>query len=160
MSASAALATPAPDLVIVPSDILGPLTLPDDRLLSFPAGLLGLPECRNFVLLPTERDGFFWLQSGDHSALAFLLVDPFLFFDGYSIELGPRDLRELCASEDSDVAVLAIVTFPADRGQPATVNLQGPLAIHLDSRLGKQLVVENSVFGLRASLDLSRAPGE
>jgi flagellar assembly factor FliW len=157
MSSSAALATSAPDLVIVSSDVLGPLTIPDDRLLSFPAGLLGLPECRSFVLVPTERDGFYWLQSGEHSALAFLLVDPFVFFDGYSIEISPRELRDLNASEDSDVVVLAIVTFPAEAGQRASVNLQGPLAINLDSRTGKQVVVEDSVFGLRAPLDLSAA---
>ena len=150
---SAALATRAP--VIVPSDILGDLTVAEDEIIRFRSGLVGLPECRSFVLLRTERPDSFWLQSVDHSALAFLLVDPFVFFDGYSVEVGPAEMTELGAGEDSDIVLLSIVTLPASRGGDPTANLQGPLAINLDARCGKQMVVEGEEFGVRHAFKLA-----
>ena len=150
---SAALATRAP--VIVPSDILGNLTVAEEEIVRFRSGLVGLPECRSFVLLRTERPDSFWLQSVEHSALAFLLVDPFVFFEGYSVEVGPAEMAEIGASEESEIVLLSIVTLPATRGGDPTANLQGPLAINLDSRRGKQMVVESEEFGVRHAFKLT-----
>ena len=150
---SAALATRAP--VIVPSDILGNLTVPEEEIIHFRTGLVGLPDCRSFVLLRTERPDSFWLQSVEHSALAFLLVDPFVFFDGYAVEVGPAEMAEIGATEDSDIVLLSIVTLPANRGGDPTANLQGPLAINLDARRGRQMVVEGETFGVRHPFKLA-----
>src|SRR5215218_8522778 len=149
---SAALATPVQ--VIVHSDILGDLTVAEDEIVHFKSGLVGLPECRSFVLLRTERPDSFWLQSVEHSALAFLLVDPFVFFPGYAVEVGPADLTELGATENSAVALLSIVTLPAARGGDPTANLQGPLALNLEGHRGKQIVVEGDEYHVRHAFKL------
>ena len=150
----AVLATPASPLVIVHSDILGDLTVAAEQVIQFRAGLVGLPECTSFVLIPTERSECFWLQSVEHSALAFLLVDPFLFFDGYAIDLSPVEMAEIGADADSDVVVLTIVTLPQAPGEQATANLQGPLAINLSDLRGKQMIVEGDEYRVRAPFDL------
>jgi flagellar assembly factor FliW len=157
MKSAAALALAAPPRMFVNSDMLGPLDVADDEVIEFAAGLFGFPECRAFVLVPAERDGLFWLQSADHSALVFLLVDPFVFFEGYSVDLTSIDRAELQAFDAADVAVLAIVTLPRSRAQQPTANLQGPLALNLRSRRGKQIALADSEFGLRRPIDLSRA---
>lgn len=128
-----------------------------DRPIVFPKGLLGFPECRQFHLTATARPGFFWLRCLEHPALRFLLVDPFLFFDGYSVELADHDIGELDAHDSSDIAILATVTLPRSAAEPCTANLQGPIAINARRRVARQLVLADSTFGLRCPLDLARA---
>lgn len=144
--------------MIVQSEVLGPLTVEPDAVTRFPTGLVGLPDCREFVLIPAHREGLFWLQSVEHGELAFVLVDPFLFFPGYEAELSATDLEELQATDGPEVAVLAIVTLPASRDEQPTANLQGPLALNLEARIAKQLVLETpEKFGVRVAFDLSAA---
>ena len=92
---SAALAFPMPSMITVASDILGTLSVDSTSVLTFPRGLLGFPECRSFVLLPSERADVYWLQSIDYSSLAFLMVDPFIFFEGYTLDLAATDAAAL-----------------------------------------------------------------
>jgi len=138
------------------SDLLGDLEATEEQLVEFPAGIFGFPECRRFVLLPGARDGTYWLQSAEHSALAFLLVDPFAYVPGYVVELPPGELHELQVTPGTEVAILCIVTLPRQRDERATANLQGPLALNLAARVGKQIVIPESPWGVREAIDLQR----
>lgn len=138
----------------VASELLGALRVAPDAILDFAAGLLGFPECRRFALVPAGREGLFWLQSLDYSALTFLLADPFPYVAGYDVELGALDRLELQARDAADVAVLCIVTLPRTRHEPPTMNLQGPLAVNLRARAGRQLVLGDTQWGVRAPLPL------
>lgn len=143
--------------LVVHSDLLGDLRLSTNDVIAFAGGLLGFPECKRFALIAGARDGLFWLQSLDYSALAFLLIDPFSFVAQYSVDLAPLDIAQLAAEEASDVALLTIVTLPRAPGEAATTNLQGPLAINMHTRLGKQLVCEGVDHGVRCPVDLMPA---
>jgi len=146
--------------MIVESSILGPLTIAEEEILRFPSGLFGLPDSRSFVLLPAEREGLYWLQSVEHAALAFVLVDPFLAFEGYSLELSPADLAELDGADDpAGIAILAIVTLPRTRDEQPTANLQGPVALNLAARTGKQVAIQDGDFGIRCPFDLLSLQG-
>ena len=140
--------------VTVRSDLLGTLSVDPSSLIAFPTGLYGFPECRSFVLVPTARDGVYWLQSADYAALAFLLVDPFKVAPGFSVDLTAADVAELGADEASAVAVLAIVTLPRSRAEQPTANLQGPLALNLRGQRGKQLATSSSEYGMRHAFDM------
>lgn len=157
MTAVAAVAYAIETPMIVQSDLLGPITLQQEDLITFPSGLLGFPECRTFVLVPSEREGMYWLQSAEYSPLAFLLVDPFLHVQGFEVALKPADLAELGAEPASEIAILAIVTLPRTRQELCTANLQGPLAFNLAGQRAKQLVIPDSAYGVRSELDLSQA---
>ena len=136
--------------MIVASDLLGEVVVEEDELITFPTGLLGFPATRTFILIPSEREGMYWLQSAEHSPLAFVLVDPFLAFPGFAVDVSPADLSDLDAVTAADVAILAIVTL----GSECTMNLQGPLAFNLGKKRGKQLAVANSEYGVRYPVDL------
>lgn len=140
--------------VVFESKLLGPLAVPEHQILDFPQGLFGFPEAHKFALLPAERDGFFWLQSREFEALTFLLIDPFAFVEGYAVDLGPKDIGELMPEDASEIAVLVILTLPSQRGETATANLQGPLAVNQKKRVGKQLALE-SPYGIRFPVELS-----
>jgi flagellar assembly factor FliW len=141
----------------VRSTLLGDLAVTPEMRFAFPAGVYGFPESREYALVPGAREGTWWLQSTTEAALAFLLVDPFLYFPGYAVDLPPVELAELCAGEGSDVAVLAIVTLPPNRAERPTANLQGPVAFNMKERIGRQVVLAESPWGVRAAFDLAAA---
>lgn len=137
----AAAHTPLDTDYLVRSDLLGDFTISTRSAIEFDAGLLGFPECRRFALVRAGTDSAYWLQSLDHSALVFLLVDPFPHFRDYAVDVPVADLTDLGVDSAADLAILAIVTLPAP-GVDArpTANLQGPVAVNLKARRGKQIV--------------------
>jgi flagellar assembly factor FliW len=142
-------ATADDESLVIASDVLGPLTVGRAELLTFPQGLYGFPECRSWVLVPTKRDGLFWLQSTEHAPLAFLLVDPFLYFPGYAVDLSAPDLARVGTSEPSEIVVLAVVTVGSRDGAPPTANLQGPVVLNMRDREGFQIVLSVEGYGVR-----------
>ncbi len=150
---SAALAYDMPSSMTVASDLLGQLTVDANAVINFPEGLLGFPECRSFVLLPSERENLYWLQSVDYAALAFLMIDPFVFFEGYAVDLAATDLRRADLAPEN-VTVLGIVTLPQDRAGRPTVNLQGPVVINHRAADGHQVILSDGKYGIREEFDL------
>lgn len=154
MSPTGSTVTDPTTLMDVSSDLLGPISVPAQETFTFSEGLLGFPDARSFVLVPAERDGFFWLQSVEFSALTFLLADPFPLVEGFYVELTDAEVGVLEPEDGSEIAVLAILTLPRSDDDAPTVNLQGPLVLNMRRGLGRQLVVQESKWGVRWSLDL------
>jgi flagellar assembly factor FliW len=136
----------------VASQLFGEMIVSEDSILEFPDGLFGFASCTQWVLVTAERPGWCWLHALDHPALAFLLADPFEVTDEFSVELTPQDLAVLGAQRATEVAVFAIVTLPVAEGHGLTMNLQGPVAIALPSRRGRQLVLGDARFGAKVPL--------
>lgn len=157
MSPSAALAQVHEPPMQLHSDLLGSLAVEPSQVFRFPAGLFGFPAARDFVLLPAEQEGLYWLQSMEHTALAFVLVDPFVFFDGYEVEIPDSDLRDIGAPERPDLLILAVVTLPRTPDASPTANLQGPIAINLRERMAKQIPLADSQYDVRSPFQLSSA---
>lgn len=141
---------------VVQSDLFGALTVPEESRVTFPAGLFGMSEYRAFVLLPSGQSSLFWLQSSEHPAVAFLLADPFEAAPGYAVDLSPADERALGVCGAEDVAILAMVTIRRG-GEPSTINLQGPIAINLRTRTGRQLALADATRGVRVPFVLPGA---
>jgi flagellar assembly factor FliW len=127
-----------------------------DETIFFPDGLFGFPECRSYALFRTPHPGLFWLQSTEHEALTLLLADPFVFVDGYTVELAEADAKRLNAVAASDVAILVTVTIAEAREHPSTANLQGPIALNMKSGRARQVIVNDANFGVRHPIDLAR----
>lgn len=140
----------------IPSRVLGEIQVTEEATLTFPTGVLGFPEARDFTLVATSREGFYWLQSLEHDTLTFLVLDPFLHVPDFSIEIPDEDMGVL-GTEASEIIVLAVVTLPAGPDDPLTANLQGPLLINSAKGLGRQLILDDSPYGLRHVLDISAA---
>lgn len=146
----------APEFVAVTSSLFGEINVRAQDVLEFPSGLLGFPECRSFALIAGQSNGTYWLQSIQHPVLVFLLVDPFLAFKDYAVDLAPQDLASLKITSPDDVAILTIVTLSRSPDEEATTNLQGPLVLNLKTRVGKQVTVDQPGFGIRVPVDLKK----
>lgn len=154
MSASTAIAQVDEPAMHVHSALLGELEVAKEDIIAFPDGLFGFPGESDFVLVASSAEGFYWLQSVEHGSLVFVVADPFLLFDGYSVDLQPADLFVLGATDSAEIAILTIVTLPTQPGDRPTANLQGPLALNLQSGRGKQLALQDSQFGVRCPFDV------
>ncbi len=117
----------------------GTVEIAEDRIIDFPKGLLGFAERRRFCLLqPSDDAVFFWLQSLDDPALAFVVTDPSLFVSEYSAPIRQEQMEGLCLERLDDAQVFVIVNKVGDA---LTGNLQGPLVVNTLNRTGEQLVL-------------------
>ena len=128
----------------------GEVEVDETRIISFPKGLLGFPEYKQYVLLEAGEDSYFWwLQSIELPELAFVVTDPSVFVPTYQVPMKPEQMAELGILSFDEAQVLAIVN---KRGNVLTGNLQGPLVIHVEKRVGEQLVLSDRRFTTRVPL--------
>lgn len=131
---------------------LGRLSIPDDRVITFPDGIIGFENHKRFALVDRGDDGpFRWLVSLDDPKLAFVVVVPTEFMNEYKVEFSAAALEKLGldgSEADSDLLILAIVTVPRNPAE-MTANLVGPLVIHAERRIGYQLIVEQNGYSAR-----------
>ena len=125
----------------------GTLEIAEDRVISFPKGLLGFTECRQFCLLePSDDACFFWLQSLEDPALAFVVTDPSFFVPEYSVPIREDQMVELKLPRLEDAQVFVIVN---KYGHTLTANLQGPLVVNLTNHRAMQLVLADKRWTTR-----------
>lgn len=145
--------TKANNTVQIRSELFGALEVPEEVCLNFEEGLLGFSDSQRFVLLPATPDGVLWLHGVDDPSLAFLTIDPCCYMSDYSLDLPEADQAKMGLVPNSETAVLAIITLP-QAGNRATANLQGPLVIDFTTRRGWQVIVADSEYGTRHSIDV------
>jgi flagellar assembly factor FliW len=122
----------------------GSFEIRDESILTFPSGLLGFPEQQRYVILDHDTEApFKWLQSVDEPGLAFVILDPTIFHADYRVDVSADALTEIRDGEETDVALVVILTIPSDDPSRITANLRGPLVISHKTKLGKQLVLSD-----------------
>jgi flagellar assembly factor FliW len=130
----------------------GELEISENLIIRMTKPVLGFEQVRRYVIVETEDFApFKWLQSIDEPDLAFVIVNPVLFFPDYVIEVNPREIEELRVKNVNHIATYAIVTIPSDYTR-MTANLQGPILINTATNLGKQLVLVNSRHSIKHRL--------
>lgn len=128
----------------------GCIEINDDHLVYLNDGLIGFETQKEFGLIEhTPGSPFCWLQSMTDPALAFVVVNPFDFFDDYDFTINDNEVEELCVSSAKDVAVLTLVTINGDQ---VSTNLVGPILMNWRTRAAKQVVLSDSRYGTRHSL--------
>ncbi len=134
----------------VPTSRFGVIEVADDRVITFPKGLLGFPEATRYCLLePGEDACFFWLQSLDRPDLAFVVTDPSFFVREYTVPIRAEQAEAIGISRLDDAQVFVIVNKVDDQ---LTGNLQGPLVIDTVGRTGEQLVLADKRWTTREPL--------
>lgn len=128
----------------------GKITVQEDRLITFPKGILGFSQRRQFILFP-HKDGspFFWLQCVEDGELAFVLMNPRLVVSDYTVDLEEEALEDLECEDGQGLDVLCIVTIPHNDPRKMTINLLGPIVINVHKMRAVQLVSTASGFSHR-----------
>jgi flagellar assembly factor FliW len=128
----------------------GRVTLDDDRVMTFPKGLLGFPEYNRFALIQTsEENYFFWLQCVDNPSLAFVVTDPTTFFKDYAVPL-KGELQQDLQMDDVEHAQVFVICNKVDEW--LTGNLLGPIVVNAANRLAQQVVLTEKKWTTRQPL--------
>jgi flagellar assembly factor FliW len=120
----------------------GAIEVDPDKIIEFPRGLPGFEDLRRFALLHPEQEGgekasYFILQSVDDPAVAFHVADPARLGFNYEIELADEDAALIQLGDPAKAAVVVILV-EGGAGAGVRANLNSPLVINLDARLGVQ----------------------
>ncbi len=134
----------------------GTVEIAEDRVITFPRGLLGFPKQTRYCLLEPGDDAcFFWLQSLDEPGLAFVVTDPAFFVAEYSVPIRGEQKADLGLEKLEDAQVFVVVNRVDG---VLTGNLQGPLVINSITRQGEQLVLAEKRWTTRHALVRVSAP--
>lgn len=148
-------------MIRVETTRFGPIEVEERNIIRFPRGILGFEGIEAYALLTLdEANPFQLLQAVTDPDLAFVVIDPRLLREDYTVHARPEELEELELASVSDAALLAIVTLPRSGGSP-TVNLMAPLVINPASRQAMQVVQVDSPYRTRHDLrqELQRSRG-
>lgn len=133
----------------------GALEFAEDRVISFPQGLVAFADFKRFVLLDhAPGSPFHWLQSIERGDLAFPLVDPDHFVSGYLVA-PPAGLAGVIGSfEPADLWLGVLVTFRS--GDGPSLNLKAPIILNTRTRCGVQAVLEDPAAPIRYPIGSER----
>ena len=138
--------------MLVKTKRFGELNINEQDIITMFGGLPGFEEDVRYILLDhDDKSPYKWLQSVDHPELAFVVIEPFIFFADYQFELSQNDIRELEVSKPEDVAVLVILVIPEDP-RKMTANIKAPLVINKTKMKGKQVVLNNEAYPVKMFL--------
>jgi flagellar assembly factor FliW len=128
----------------------GRLTVDDERIMTFPRGLLGFPNCTRMALIQGgEGNYFFWLQCVDDPNLAFVVTDPSTFFKDYNVPIRPETATDLNLADPAGAQVFVICNKVGDW---LTGNLLGPIVVNLSNHLALQVVLTEKKWTTRQPL--------
>ncbi len=133
----------------------GDVTVDPKQIVTFPQGLIGFEfiGAARFALLPCpsreQSQSFYWLQSATDPEVAFLVVDPGLFFKDYHVQIREETQADLELADAKDGQCLVICNRAGDW---LTGNLLGPLVINTRTRVGQQVVLTEKKWTCRQPL--------
>lgn len=123
----------------VNSTRFGELEVPEQAVIDFPAGLIGVGGRRFALLTREESAAFKWLQETDREDLALPVTDPFAFFPDYEVRLSDAEAERIGVDDPAEADVLVIVRA-AESLEDFSVNLLAPILI--SRQVGHQVINE------------------
>ena len=138
--------------MIIETKYHGKIQVDENDVIIFEHGIPGFLNESRFMLLPFSDDSLFVImQSLETPHLGFVLTNPFHFFKEYNIELPEYIVEELKITTEKDVAIYTILTVQ-DPFEKTTANLQAPIVINVNKKLGKQFIISNTSYTTRHQL--------
>ncbi len=128
----------------------GEVEIDERQIIDFPDGIPGFDYVKKFVLLDTgdDKSPLKWLQALEEPELAFVIVRPVDFMREYELAVSFGDIEAVGAEGAENLLVFAIVTIPTNPSE-MTANLQGPVIINPDKRLGRQVISLSDRYNVR-----------
>lgn len=124
----------------------GEVVVADEAVITFPEGIYGFEDIREFALIAPLGDNKFpmWLQSVKAENPCFIVFDPLSVKGDYSIDISQHEKEVLLLDDIKDIRCLVLAVIPADY-KKATVNLKCPIVINIKKNVGIQLILDNDL---------------
>lgn len=131
---------------------LGNVKIEQDKTITFENGLPGFIEEKEFTIMDLPGNPIFKvLQSLNTPELAFIVTDPYHFYQDYTFRLDSNILENLKIENEKDVLVFTIVTLTSPFKE-STLNLKAPIIINTSKKRGKQYILNDDRHQTKASI--------
>lgn len=129
--------------MLINSPRFGKIEVDAEEVVTFPEGLLGFRDFKRYAFHePAGAPALMWMQSVEVPELGFVVTDPRIFKPDYRVRVAPEQLEGIEITDAAEAQVWVILTIPANP-EEMTANLQGPLVINTERRLGAQVVLND-----------------
>lgn len=131
--------------------IFGETDISEDKILTFPKGVIGFPDLTRFALMYDKDKGTHniqWLQSIDEPAFAMPVIDPLHVQEDYNPVVEEDVLEDLKPLSNENMLVLVTITVPRDLTH-MTANLKGPFIINAETRRGCQVILDDERYQVK-----------
>ena len=140
------------DAPVIGQDVPAQVRLPD--------GVPGLSDATEWTIAALEassgeRSVFSLLATVDDPDTSLIVADPWAFFADYSPDLPDNELEALGITTVEQAVIVCPVTLDAVEGC-FYLNLLGPLVFHATTGAGRQMVLGDQDWPVRARVDVQR----
>ena len=141
--------TACPEKELVFSTKFGELRLREDRLLSFPVGILGFSQCTVFGLtrMPENPESpILLLQSVNEPGLTFLVADPAMMGLAIAGEDREEAIRDLGMDAAQTQMLVILRLYETGENYYLTANLKAPIFMDSSTRVGYQYILQSKDY--------------
>ncbi|WP_196598634.1 flagellar assembly protein FliW [Pectinatus frisingensis] len=125
----------------------GNIEVDETRAIRFADGIPAFEDEHEFVIIPyNEEMPFLFLQSTNTPDLAFLMVNPFIFFTDYEFTINDTAMDKLQIKKQEDILIFSLLTVPDGDVGKTTANLLAPIVINQLNHRAVQLILENTDY--------------
>ncbi len=135
--------------VNIDSTRFGAIEVPDESVLQFPNGLIGLGGTRYTLIAREESAPFLWLHSLDDASLAIPVTNPWYFFSSYEVEVSDSEAERIGVTDPSQADVYVTVRA-GETIEDFRANLRAPILV--SGGRGHQVINETPGTSVRAPL--------
>lgn len=116
----------------------GNIEIKPDQTWSFPKGIPGFEDEKQFALLSIEGNDIFQvLQSTQTPTIALIVANPYTLIEDYSFDVDEPTINLLDINSEQDVFILSVISLK-EPFESSTINLQAPLIFQATTKkLGK-----------------------
>ncbi len=138
----------------IQTGLFGRVRIDEDRILTFPDGLVGFEDCREFFLVDFDPSlpPMKYLQSAELPDLTFVVADPGVLFERYEPPLPREELAKIDLKGRNEALILVIVVVPENDLSHMTANLKAPLVVNPERRLGRQIITPSDDYSIKHRL--------
>lgn len=127
----------------------GEIEIDEKQIISFPFGLPGFEQLKEFALLDSGQYPFYWLQSTSEENVAFIMMDPFLLKEDYQVEVLDSEYATIGLSDKAGSALIFTILTVRASGAMISANLQAPVVINPQTKVGRQFISNNPDLEIR-----------
>jgi flagellar assembly factor FliW len=123
-----------------------------DSIIRFDEGLIGLADCKHFVLAEDKLlQPFRLFEYAGSRQMSFVVLDPTVRVPDYYDQIPDRDWESIGVTRRDKRLAFVIVNIGLG-AHDSTANFQAPLLINFEKMTGRQVILTDSDFCLRTPL--------
>lgn len=115
--------------ITIESTRFGTVEVPDEAVIEFPTGIVGLPGRRWTLVAHDAGSDFLWLHSMEDPSVALPVTNPWVFFPDYTVEIDDHQAAILGLQTAADAEVYVTVRA-AEALEDFRANLCAPILVH------------------------------